>query len=131
MDVSERIIIVRGNLDRDQFAAKIGVSARTVQRWELEGELPKGKELAKIASEFKVNVHWLVTGEGEPYIKERHLEVVKKPGDMDLENSTSGVEPYGQVEIPKHDPRDYDNFALIPMAEAHLSAGGGAFVLSE
>jgi len=66
--VSKRIIKIRGNLDRETFGAKIGVSGRTVQRWELNNELPKGKETVKIAEEFGVNAHWLLTGQGEPYI---------------------------------------------------------------
>ena len=68
MDASKRIIKIRGDLDREAFGAKIGVSGRTVQRWELNNELPKGKEVAKIADEFGINAHWLLTGQGEPYI---------------------------------------------------------------
>ena len=34
-------------------------------------------------------------------------------------------------EIPQRDDIDYEQFDFVPMAEAHLSAGGGAFVLSE
>ncbi|MBN1869224.1 MAG: helix-turn-helix domain-containing protein [Candidatus Omnitrophica bacterium] len=69
MSASSRIVKIRGNLDRDAFGAKIGVSGRTVQRWELNDELPKGKEVVKITEIFGVNAHWLLTGQGEPYIK--------------------------------------------------------------
>jgi len=71
MSASSRIVKIRGDLDRDAFGAKIGVSGRTVQRWELNNELPKGKEVVKIAEVFNVNAHWLLTGNGDPYIKDR------------------------------------------------------------
>jgi len=66
--ISERIIEIRGDLDREEFGAKIGVSDRTVQRWELEDALPKAPELNKISEIFHINVQWLVTGEGRKYI---------------------------------------------------------------
>ena len=73
MTPSERIAFVRGKLSRDEFGAEIGVSGRTVQRWELEGDLPKGKELLNIANVFNINIHWLVTNEGEPYIYNKEV----------------------------------------------------------
>jgi transcriptional regulator with XRE-family HTH domain len=82
MTFAERLKQVRGKLEREEFAAKIGKTARTVQRWELENGYPNGKELLKIAEEFNVDMNWLLTGQGEPYIQP--MEGIKQgpPGDI-------------------------------------------------
>jgi transcriptional regulator with XRE-family HTH domain len=94
MSASSRIVKIRGDLDRDAFGAKIGVSGRTVQRWELNNELPKGKEVVKIAEIFNVNAHWLLTGQGDPYIKDRARgsphEIVSEP-DSPYGTAASGA----------------------------------------
>jgi len=64
MSISDRLIEVRGALSREEFAAKIGVSSKTIQRWELKGVLPKGSKLEKIAVIFDIDAYWLVTGKG-------------------------------------------------------------------
>ena len=68
MTFQERLIKIRGTKNRDEFASKIGVSPRTIQRWELEDALPKGDELIKISKEYGVNLNWLLTGDGSPYL---------------------------------------------------------------
>ena len=64
MDISKRILQIRGKLSREKFAAMIGVSTRTIQRWEQQNDLPKGKELLTISKVFNINTHWLLTGKG-------------------------------------------------------------------
>ena len=86
MTISERLIEIRGLLDRDEFGNKIGVSGRTVQRWELEGALPKSQELSNIAENFNVNIHWLVTGQGNMYIiKDEFHDQVGVGDSLDIE----------------------------------------------
>jgi transcriptional regulator with XRE-family HTH domain len=67
-EIYSRLLSVRNGMSRETFAAKIGISPRTVQRWELDGFLPKGDDLEKIASVFNINIHWLVTGQGPKHI---------------------------------------------------------------
>lgn len=97
MDASKRIIEIRGDLDRETFGARIGVSGRTVQRWELNNELPKGKEAARIADEFGVNAHWLLTGQGEPYIKApgKSSMIVEESGEPFKGRIREAEEPEG------------------------------------
>lgn len=73
MTFPERLKLIIGTLKREEFAAKIGKSARTVQRWELENVFPKVEELIKIAEEFNIDLHWLITGEGGPYIHTQNM----------------------------------------------------------
>ena len=41
------------------------------------------------------------------------------------------VYEYNAIEVPETGSCDPSEFDLVPLAEAHLSAGGGAFVLTE
>jgi transcriptional regulator with XRE-family HTH domain len=70
MSLKERIIALRGELEREAFAEKVGVSKSTIARWEQGRGTPKGGELARIAKEFNVNIHWLLTGETGPPVRE-------------------------------------------------------------
>ena len=67
MSIGERIKRIRGARSREDFATQIGVNASSVQRWEKENVLPSGKNLKDMLEILKVNIHWLLSGEGEPY----------------------------------------------------------------
>ena len=54
-----------------------------------------------------------------------HIESKKGPIDY------SPIDPQAEVYIPTWDPPDFGFFKLIPLTKAELSAGGGAFVISE
>ncbi|MBW2052742.1 MAG: helix-turn-helix transcriptional regulator [Deltaproteobacteria bacterium] len=128
-----RLKYLRERLKLNQTEAAInieGISYGSLQRHEA-GHWPNQNNLQKYIDFYGCDRNWLLTGEGEPYIKDRPTRIIPQNSEHSLGNSSGNIKLHGQVEIPKHDPRDYDNFALIPMAEAHLSAGGGAFVLSE
>lgn len=70
----EQICGYDGAESRLPFAQKIGVSPKTVERWESKKKtnLPNGEALKKIYENFQdpqeqVNIDWLITGRGEPY----------------------------------------------------------------
>jgi len=67
MNFGDRIKRTRGALTQKEFAQKIGTHVHTVQTYE-QGSVPKGNVLQRIHKEFGVNIHWLLTGDGEPYI---------------------------------------------------------------
>jgi len=74
----ERLKVLRQRLKKTQkeMAEALGVGLRAYQMYE-EGKrkLPPDK-MQVLAKVFKVNLHWLLTGEGEPFITE--TEGVKK-----------------------------------------------------
>ncbi len=73
---------------------------------------------------LQVNLSWLLEGEGEMLETGKSAEEVGR--------SLALVDPgVNHLIIPDWTPPGLDQFDLVPMAEAHLSAGGGAFVLSE
>jgi len=130
--ISERLKWLREQkkLSHEAAAAKIGVSLRSLFNHEA-GKKP-GKGSLKLYIDFYgCDRNWLVTGEGDPFKKEEMIRIIPQDSRDSMGNSSSGIELYSQVEIPKRDLPDVGDFALVPMAEAHLSAGGGAFVLSE
>ena len=58
------------------FAKKIGVDVSTVHNY-LKGHIPKGDVLQRVRKEFNVDINWLLTGQGRPYIDDRMREVVE------------------------------------------------------
>jgi len=70
MEIGERIKFIRGKLTQKKFGNLIGADQSTVQVWEIRNSLPKGDFLQRIHEQFGVNINWLLTGMGEPYVKE-------------------------------------------------------------
>jgi phage repressor protein C with HTH and peptisase S24 domain len=102
MTIGKRIKDLRGKVARHDFAALLGVSRSTVQRYEIDEDVPDTAFVKAICERYKVSADWLIFGK----------ELEKR---ADKQHSQSS-------------PLDYD---YIPMVEAKLSAGGGAFVESE
>lgn len=67
--IGNRIHEARINKDLDQhtLAEKIGISTRTLQRWEKGDQVPSSTYLMRIAKATGVRPEWLLTGEGEIY----------------------------------------------------------------
>lgn len=60
--VGERLKELRGNLSQEEFAKKIGISFRTLQRYEVGERIPHPHVLSKIAEKFDTTVDWILTG---------------------------------------------------------------------
>lgn len=73
----DRIRIIRGDLTYDQFAKELSKSGlpfgkAIVWRYENEKDLHPGFAFFyAVAKIFKVNLNWLITGEGDLYVKDR------------------------------------------------------------
>ena len=70
-DVGKRLRILRELLDisQNQLAKKLGVAQNTLSQWERgERDIPTSI-LLKLHSITGVNLHWLLTGQGEPFFK--------------------------------------------------------------
>jgi transcriptional regulator with XRE-family HTH domain len=65
--IGARIQQVRGNMTRDAFAVALGVSKRTLQRYEIEDRYPDSVFLTSLCEKFGVNPTWLLLGEGDMY----------------------------------------------------------------
>ncbi|ADW18604.1 putative phage repressor [Desulfobulbus propionicus DSM 2032] len=133
MSLGNRIKSVRGTLSQKEFSdvCKVGIS--TLRRYESGVNPPDSDFLCAIVDNYNINPMWLLSGEG-PMYRERNTD----PHGAST-NSTSAKIPQrpvymddsGQVVIPQWQNPDPEMFDYIPMAETQLSAGGGAFVISE
>lgn len=74
MTLAKRIKRIRGKLSQGEFASRLGTAQRAVSSWETEQAAPGSKFLEAMNREFGVNLNWLLTEEGEPYIKDREQE---------------------------------------------------------
>ena len=65
--IGERIKFVRQSKDctQQKFADVLGLKRNTIATYELDKTTPRDRTIADICREFRVNEHWLRTGEGE------------------------------------------------------------------
>jgi len=73
MSFIERIESIIRPLSKAEFARKINIHVSTIGTWD-DNHLPKGDILERIRKEFKVNIDWLLSGEGDPYLSERAVD---------------------------------------------------------
>jgi len=81
MNFIERIESIIKPLSKAEFARKIGIHVSTIALWDDE-HLPKGDILQRIHKEFNIDLNWLLTGEGEPYIQP--AEGIKQGAPVDI-----------------------------------------------
>jgi phage repressor protein C with HTH and peptisase S24 domain len=88
--------------------------------------------VATLQRKFQVDPRWFITGEGGG-LEGTGMPVDSRTGSgagrIPLEADAVGGAQ--EMAIPQWANPDHNLFDFVPMAEAHLSAGGGAFVLSE
>jgi len=66
--VAERITYIRGSLKKSEFCRELGIFRNTLQQWERNKNFPGFKSLLTLHKIFKVNINWLISGEGKPYL---------------------------------------------------------------
>ena len=69
---NNRLRKLRGllNLKQKDMADLIGVSLKVYQRYEKGEQKPSYEKLIPLISSFKVNINWLLTGEGEIFLSQ-------------------------------------------------------------
>ena len=97
-------------LNKQQFADFLEIPSTTVSDIELEKREPSKDVLLKLTSKCGVNLHWMLTGDGDKY--------VTKP----LSGYAAGNLPvYNKSELP-------EGVFIVPLLEQRLSAGVGSYV---
>ena len=76
MSFGERIKFIRGGLNQEDFGHLFGVHGNTVNAWECDEIMPGGGIIKAFFMLFNVNLNWLFSGKGNPY-----LECLNLPGD--------------------------------------------------
>ena len=72
----ERIKYIRGTLTQPEFDKKLDVGRNNVYTWETNKNMPLAEILLQIYKEYGVNINWLLSGEGEPYIEQSKRSIV-------------------------------------------------------
>ena len=85
MSISERLKFLRGTVPQEEFARKIGAARTAYQTWEYGVCLPSPHNLLKIYNSLGVNLHWLLTGEGIPYVWEINQDEVHKEHEVHVD----------------------------------------------
>ena len=76
--IGERIRHIRGSLTKSEFCRELGIFRNTLQKWKANKGFPDFESLLKLHKIFKVNINWLFSGEGKPY-----LTRLKNPPDIE------------------------------------------------
>ena len=112
-----------------KLARVLRLTHQSISIWRQKG-IP-GKRLKEICQDQKILMDWLLTGEG-PMRREGGLRKGSERSKI-REEGGRYLLPAPPVKsiIPESKGPDPENFEFIPLAEAYLSAGEGAFVISE
>lgn len=79
MDTFEdRFRSLRGDLTQEEFANRIGITKQKVSNYEKGIVKPTFDVFALMASRLKINLNWLITGKGDPYISNADGKILKK-----------------------------------------------------
>ena len=65
-------------ITQKELARTLGVSEMTIRRYEANKFQPDAEVLSKLAKAYNINLHWLLTGEGEMFIKREHKTPTEK-----------------------------------------------------
>lgn len=118
-----------------ELAQKSGLSRNSIQKLEKSGN-PKSENLVALCRALSVSTDWLLGLDStDPYETGHpgsHLRVSEVGARSIIDEGS--LSPARNLVVPMADDLDEKetyNYALVPLAEAFLSAGGGAFVPSE
>jgi len=91
-NIGERIKYIRGALTQPEFGKKLGVGRNNVYTWETNKNMPLAETLLRIYKEYGVNINWLLSGEGEPYINKSKRSIVVGSRYLKIETRLSALE---------------------------------------
>ncbi|MBW2618508.1 MAG: helix-turn-helix domain-containing protein [Deltaproteobacteria bacterium] len=119
---------------QEGLAQKVSLSKATIQKYE-GGQIPKGLHLAALSRVLEITTDYLLFGEG-PMQRDLLVRSVAQEAALSRAAERPTQPPSvndapSELVIPQIGTVDPACFDLVPLAEAELSAGGGAFVLSE
>lgn len=107
----------QAGLSQSELARRLGLSPQSVQKWEAEASVPRGRRLDEIAEALSTTVGFLVAG-GFESAKNRAAE--------------SNAEMLGPIDVWDDDtPLDDDEVYVPFLKEVELSAGSGKTIVEQ
>jgi len=67
-------VIKRLKLTAKEFSERCGISYRTLMQYLNDQRTPGANNLKPIAETFNINLHWLITGEGYPFVESEQVK---------------------------------------------------------
>lgn len=99
--IAERLKLLRGDLTMEQLGNRLDVDKSQISQYEKAKKKPASGFLQKLVERLKVNINWLLTGEGEMY-----LEKTKLTNPQKIYKSTSHNITFDAKLVDDH--REYD-----------------------
>jgi SOS-response transcriptional repressor LexA/DNA-binding XRE family transcriptional regulator len=129
-NIGERLKIVRNSLNmktQSQFAEKLGINQTTLSKYE-NGTSDIPDETKVKISGYGINLHWLLTGEGTPFLKAGigASAGLAPPGTKGI--GAAGPFIHSQ-KVPVYSSADIEGNGkafVVPLLNQKLSAGKGA-----
>lgn len=78
MSIGGRFKILRGDKSQSEFAELIGSNKQNISRYEKDIMMPGGDVLLRLVTSLRVNINWLLTGKGSPYITDKENFIIEK-----------------------------------------------------
>lgn len=102
-----KTLIKQGDIKVKELSQDIGVSLNTVYNWSNDISDPDIKSLRLIKQNYRqktgknINLDWLISGEGEMFIKENATEVSDELKEFVKKEVTSLLDEYGLTDVIK------------------------------
>lgn len=109
--VGSRMRQLRGESSQDDFATQLGVHKETIGKYERDKILPGSDVLTRLRQEWRVDINWLLTGEGEAGAR----PVPSSAGDVDVDALAGAITAVEEL-------LDQRRIVLVPEKKAKLAA---------
>jgi len=109
IDVRLREIRKYKRLTQDDFAKKIGLKQGSIADWERGKSSPSIDTLVIIANSFNINLHWLLTGQGEMFLGQTPQTSEFQANNNELEKQQKRLQDLQkQVDLLKKNIQEID-----------------------
>ena len=116
--VNQRIKEIRGKCSSTEFSKKLGFSISYLSEIETGKRKPSLEMLYKISQNEKINLHWLLTGEGMTFVGESDsLSDI----DSNLQTCETCGQPYNLESLMKEKEKQLEEKERIIASKAQLN----------
>ena len=121
MTIGKRIKELRGKTPRHDFAAFLGVSRSTIQRYENDADVPGTNLVVALCEKYKVSSDWLIFGKDASFQEDTQT---KETSPLNLEVLVDAIDTIEQI---LHDKKK----AMTPANKAEIIAKIYEYYLDE
>jgi transcriptional regulator with XRE-family HTH domain len=97
---AERLMVLAGSDRTVDIAEWAGISYNTINNYINSGRLPSAEVLLKLHENRGVNIHWLLTGSGQPFSHQPQPTTTFSPVDMKDTTAARNTDGDLLIEVP-------------------------------